>query len=151
LSMCKAYSFVDPKYSMFNPDNWTQEMRDDYEASQDVIWDMICEAMDWAQVNGVVSKPDELLGYPIEEDGMNIQEALKTIAGGAIRLVNHGTDDYARWLIWNEITSEYIVFASKEEHEIGTRIYHGDSEEDAVKALIDGTKDSFLNANRINK
>ena len=76
---------------------------------------------------------------------MNILSALKSVSGSAFRVTNFGTDDYARWLFWDADSSEYVVLASKNNNELGTQVYRGDSEDDAVSQLLLGTHGSFVN------
>lgn len=76
---------------------------------------------------------------------MKILDALKTYKGNAIRIINFGTDDYERWLIWNDDGKQFVVYSSKNHNELGIEIYKGKNEEEAVAALINGTDEIFMN------
>lgn len=79
-----------------------------------------------------------------QDISMTVLGALKGVRASSMRLINHGTNDYARWLVWDEGTQQFVVYAAKRANQTGVEVYAGTSEEEAVRALLKGTATEML-------
>jgi hypothetical protein len=76
---------------------------------------------------------------------LNILDAIKTYKGNALRVINYGSPDSIRWLIWDNKNEQFVVYKSLNDNDLGFEIYRGNEESDAVLSLISGIRNTFIN------